>query len=417
MFIIIPPLYASDIIIVIDLSGSMQKTDPHNLRKIIARQIISQAAEDDKIAIITFEKKILKEIPFTSLSKSERTVLLKNFEAFKSNGPFTDIYTALSSANRFFEGNINEYNLIFFLSDGKIDLKEGTQAIADSRQNLIQNLIPELVVKNIRVYTFQFSPLSDTSLLSEISSATSGKFFAVDTAEAAKNTITELFKKYEIIKSEGMKNFIPSDKQWIDIKLDNSEGIVGEDAVITSAISEPDVLKDISIYAEVASPNDEVTTCSIQSINSSLFASSLTNTGEVGEYAILITASAINKQTGEKLSISKNFIYKVTPIPQPSIDAAKKTDIEAVTTKTAPLIAASAKTGISDKEISDKASSGKGKNIKITSPYKGIILFIFFNCILAFVIRSLYKNRDYFLSPNIEQLLNIVHRKKVNKSI
>ena len=67
----------ADIIILMDSSGSMKKTDPRNYRKDSARLFISLLGADDKVGIISFGDSAKTLIPLTANSSNNRPAFIK----------------------------------------------------------------------------------------------------------------------------------------------------------------------------------------------------------------------------------------------------------------------------------------------------------------------------------------------------
>src|SRR5512135_3111867 len=68
-----PEDQGSDIVLLMDSSGSMKKTDPGNYRKDAARLFISLLGADDKIGIVSFGDSAKTLIPLTVNSRNNRT--------------------------------------------------------------------------------------------------------------------------------------------------------------------------------------------------------------------------------------------------------------------------------------------------------------------------------------------------------
>lgn len=165
-----------DVVLVIDSSGSMKKTDPQALRIPAAKLFISLLNENDRAGIISFSDKGYPIIPLTPVdSRENRDSLVNAAEKISSDGLYTNLNDALSKGlSMLTDKRTPERNrFIILMSDGMMDVGNPDEDI-----RLVSNMKDELAAKleeeEVKVYTIAFTEQSDTKLLEKISKQTGG---------------------------------------------------------------------------------------------------------------------------------------------------------------------------------------------------------------------------------------------------
>ena len=167
-----------DVVLVMDSSGSMKKTDPLSLRIPAAKMFISLLDANDRAALISFSDRSYPVSYLAPLdSEGNKAALLTAADRITSRGLYTNLYEALKGGLDVLSmgGKTERPGIIILMSDGMMDTGD-----ADEDRRLtgrIENELARALMDNhIRVFTIAFTEQSDTGLLRKISKRTGGFF-------------------------------------------------------------------------------------------------------------------------------------------------------------------------------------------------------------------------------------------------
>ncbi|MEA1867537.1 MAG: VWA domain-containing protein [Thermodesulfobacteriota bacterium] len=218
-----------DIVLVIDTSGSMKKTDPNNLRSEASELFISLLKEQNSVALVTFDT-TAKTLSGLHKLESEREQLLDRLNLITSVGEWTDLREAVSHSYQILKRSSEKEKAIILMTDGKMDLgKAGLDKEATAE--LLEELIPAVRKKGIKIYTIAFTKFSDISFLKLIALKTKGFFYLTEKDTDIHITYTDIFNHMtspETLPIEGYKFYVDMSVEEMTI-------------VITKAYSTADV--------------------------------------------------------------------------------------------------------------------------------------------------------------------------------
>ncbi|NQZ54597.1 MAG: VWA domain-containing protein [Piscirickettsiaceae bacterium] len=186
----------SDVRIVIDVSGSMKKNDPNNLRSPALRMIVGLLPEGEKAGVWTFAKYVNMLVPHREVNEAWRIEAEKQSNNIHSYGLFTNIEQALNKATvdqRMADSKFRRS--VILLSDGLVDVSINEEVSKVSRQRILDTLVPRLKKANVAVHTIALADTADHALLRDISLATDGWYEQVDNAEQLQRVFLHLFEK------------------------------------------------------------------------------------------------------------------------------------------------------------------------------------------------------------------------------
>jgi hypothetical protein len=179
-----------EIHLLVDVSGSMKKTDPQNLRAKAIKMFIYLIKQKALMDIDIYSTTAENIIPTRIVDNSFEKLYLKKRGQITSNGAWTNIELALKNANLAWKNSSNR--VIVLLTDGKIDL--GSDVVsAESKDRVINQLVQTLAAQKIRVFTVGFSDLADKDLLNKIAINTDGIPQIIRSSDDIDNTLYKIF--------------------------------------------------------------------------------------------------------------------------------------------------------------------------------------------------------------------------------
>ena len=183
-----------DVRILIDVSGSMKKNDPDNLRRPALDLVIELLPDKSTAGVWTFAKYVNMLVPHQSVTSSWREKAKKQTKKIHSAGLFTDIEQVLQQATVNPKSRRHR-NSVILLSDGLVDISPDDTLSAASKKRIIEQVIPRLKQANVAVHTIALSSGSDKTLLRDIALSTGGWYEQVDDAASLQRTFLHLFEK------------------------------------------------------------------------------------------------------------------------------------------------------------------------------------------------------------------------------
>ena len=186
----------SNMVLLMDSSGSMKTTDPEDLRKPAAKLLVSLLGEDDQASIISFSD---QGYPVTHLlsvhTAGGQDALFAAIDKVSSRGVYTNLYGAVAKARDILaeDSDPERRKLIVLMSDGHMDLGDEEKSRAHT-QKLLTELTPLLLQDNIELQTIAFTEQSDKTLLAQIARETGGRFYVADSDQELHNSFSQIFE-------------------------------------------------------------------------------------------------------------------------------------------------------------------------------------------------------------------------------
>ena len=165
-----------DVVLVVDSSGSMKKTDPQSLRIPAAKLFISLLDDSDRAGLISFSDKGYPLISLTHVDSEEnRDKLFKAVDRISSDGLHTNLYDALYKGLSVLSSDRRKDStqFIIIMSDGMMDVgnPDEDRRLLDKMKNELAALLEG---EEVKVYAIAFTEQSDRLLLEKISKQTGG---------------------------------------------------------------------------------------------------------------------------------------------------------------------------------------------------------------------------------------------------
>ncbi|MBI3562027.1 MAG: VWA domain-containing protein [Gammaproteobacteria bacterium] len=186
----------SDVRVLIDVSGSMKRNDPKNLRVPALRLLVELLPEGTRSGVWMFAQGVDMSVPLGNVNKTWRDKALAAADQIHSRGLFTNIEDALRKASVDWKQPDPHYRRhMILLTDGMVDIAKDPRENAQSRQRILQELLPALQQADVSIHTIALSNEADFDLLQALSSASGGAFEKVTSAEQLQRIFLRLFEK------------------------------------------------------------------------------------------------------------------------------------------------------------------------------------------------------------------------------
>lgn len=188
--------HTQEVRFLVDESGSMEKSDPNKLRIPALKLITHLLPNENKAGIWTFSTKTKNIVPFGQVTGRWRQEVRKKLEHLETGGAHSNLVKALLKVSQdwFYEPVVDE-RIIILLTDAKVDVSSDPQKNQQSRQQLLNEVIPKLKKHKITVYTIGLSKKIDSHLLDLIANQTNGTFQMVSNPEKLQDTFYQIFNE------------------------------------------------------------------------------------------------------------------------------------------------------------------------------------------------------------------------------
>ena len=167
-----------DVVLVMDSTGSMKKSDPLFLRMPAAKLFISLLDKHDRASVVSFTDSAEILSPSVLLdSEDSKNTISGAVDKITSTGLHTNLYEALNKGMEILreEKRPGSENIIVFMSDGIMDTGD-TEKDKALIEKLKTDLTNTLIDYGIKVYAIAFTGQSDIQLLERLSKRTGGFF-------------------------------------------------------------------------------------------------------------------------------------------------------------------------------------------------------------------------------------------------
>ena len=196
------PLAAVDVVevadtrILIDVSGSMKNNDPANLRRPALRLLVGLLPDDARAGVWTFGQYVNMQVPLGKVDDAWKIRARQGAGKIHSRGLFTNIEEVLKRSIADWQGATTKYRRhLILLTDGMVDISKSADENAESRQRILDQILPQLKEYDARVHTIALSERADHELMKTLSDETGGWYEQVDDASQLQRIFLRLFEK------------------------------------------------------------------------------------------------------------------------------------------------------------------------------------------------------------------------------
>ena len=200
MFVVQLPAFAAgptpEVRVLIDVSGSMKKTDPKNLRQPALRLLVGVLPKDSHAGVWNFAQSATMQVKPARVTESWRKQARIRAARIHSRGLYTNIEAALKASTADWKKpNYRTKRNLILLTDGVVDVSKDPRKNKSSRERILKQILPKLKKAGVKIHTIALSKNTDEELLRTLSMATDGGFAQVDSADELERVFLRLFEK------------------------------------------------------------------------------------------------------------------------------------------------------------------------------------------------------------------------------
>ncbi len=188
------PVY--DFRVVIDVSGSMKKTDPQNLRVPALKLINGLIPSGSRAGVWTFGKYVDMAVKWGKVDENWRKRADLGAGKIHSNALLTNIESALKRASVGWDKpDAGTRRILLLLTDGKVDISKDPEKNAKSRANVLGPSLAALKKAGAEVHSIALSDGTDEVLLRQLALETGGSFMMANNAAELQKGFFKMFER------------------------------------------------------------------------------------------------------------------------------------------------------------------------------------------------------------------------------
>ena len=186
----------TDLRVVIDVSGSMKRNDPRNLRAPALRLLVGLLPEGTRAGVWTFGRYVNMNVRHGPVTAAWKARARREAARIHSRGLYTNMEEALEKAAFGWTRPDPRYRRhLLLLTDGMVDISRDPAANRASRRRILQRLLPRLRRAGVKIHTIALSPQADAELLATLSRASGGRFEQVNDVAGLQKVFLRLFEQ------------------------------------------------------------------------------------------------------------------------------------------------------------------------------------------------------------------------------
>ena len=185
-----------DVRVIVDISGSMKKNDPINLRIPAINLLVKLLPEESLAGIWTFAQKTNNLVPLRKVTPAWRNLAEVEAKKINSLGQFTHIGLALEQVFNDFDQDKKGHSVLhhcILLSDGMVDIALDPALNVQEKNRILREVLPKFKKRNIHIHAIGLSQEADRAFLSQLSFETQGVFVLANNADELMKAFLKAF--------------------------------------------------------------------------------------------------------------------------------------------------------------------------------------------------------------------------------
>ncbi|MGH1486602.1 MAG: VWA domain-containing protein [Cellvibrionaceae bacterium] len=185
----------SDVRIVIDISGSMKKNDPQNLRRPALDMLVKLLPEGSKAGVWTFGQYVNMLVKHRPVDKGWKQEADSKQQSINSVAQFTNIGEALEKAayDKSYSTKDQFQTHVILLTDGMVDINRDPNINTKERNRILNDVLPVYKKAGYTIHTISLSDKADKKLMDRLALATNGKSTVAKTADELMSVFLQVF--------------------------------------------------------------------------------------------------------------------------------------------------------------------------------------------------------------------------------
>jgi uncharacterized protein (TIGR03503 family) len=187
----------SDVRIIVDISGSMKKNDPENLRLPAVDMLSKLLPDGSKAGIWTFGQFINMLVKHREVDQSWKQDASVKASGINSVGQYTNIGEALEKAayDKNYSSTGKYQTHVILLTDGMVDIDRDPSVNERERSRIINTLLPMYQKAGFIIHTVSLSEKADKKLMDKLALATGGQSAVAKTADELMDIFLQIFNR------------------------------------------------------------------------------------------------------------------------------------------------------------------------------------------------------------------------------
>ncbi len=195
----------ADVRVLIDISGSMKKNDPNNLRVPALKLITQLMPNGTQSGVWTFGQWVNMLVPRGKVDDAWKEKAYGSATGINSKGQFTNIEKVLQDSTwDWSKPDDKTDRSLIFLTDGVVDISKDPAVNKEARKRILDQALTRFKSAGITIHTIALSDEADKSFLRQLSAATGGAYEQADSAAELERIFLKMFEKSVPVESVPM---------------------------------------------------------------------------------------------------------------------------------------------------------------------------------------------------------------------
>lgn len=185
----------SDVRVIIDISGSMKKNDPQNLRRPALEMLVNLLPDNSRGGVWTFGQYVNMLVKHGAIDSQWKQQATTKAQTINSIAQFTNIGEALEKAayDKGYSSKDDFQTHIILLTDGMVDIDRSPEKNVAERKRILDEVLPLYQQAGYKIHTISLSDNADKQLMDRLALGTDGQSIVAKSADELMNVFLQVF--------------------------------------------------------------------------------------------------------------------------------------------------------------------------------------------------------------------------------